>query len=270
MKLNEVYEIANTIAPKKLSDEACSVYGWYDNSGVLVDVGEEIKGILFSLDLSFSAIEECIEKDCNLILTHHPAMYGKLNHARFDGEDLVEQKLVKVLRNGISVISMHLNVDYADEGTDAYLAEGICASSEIGAKCEPIAYMQSVEGGKYGRVYDVKPCTLRRLTVGIKSTFASQRVLAYGKEDREIRRVASFCGAGADEKSVLFAKENGADVIISSDFKHHVLTYALELGLSVIALTHYASENYGFKKYYEKISQSVSVPCVFHTDEERL
>ena len=207
MKLNEIYEIANALAPKKLSDEACNVYGWYDNSGILVDVGEEIKGVLFSLDLSFSAIEESVKKGCNLILTHHPAMYGKLNHARFDGADITEQKLVKVIRNGISVISMHLNVDYADAGTDAGLAEGICVSSGAGVKCNPMAYMQTLEGGNYGRVYDVKPCTLGVLAEEIKNTFSTQRVITYGNEHREIRRVASFCGSGADEKSGLFAKE---------------------------------------------------------------
>ena len=54
---------------------------------------------------------------------------------------------------------------------------------------------------------------------------------------------------GADEEAVAFAVKNGADVIVSSDFKHHVLTLANEKGIAVIALTHYASENYGFKKY---------------------
>jgi putative NIF3 family GTP cyclohydrolase 1 type 2 len=66
---------------------------------------------------------------------------------------------------------------------------------------------------------------------------------------------------------VAFAVKNGAEVMISSDYKHHVLALALEVGLSVITLTHYASEEYGFKKYYEKIRQQVEIPCYFHADD---
>ena len=133
-----------------------------------------------------------------------------------------------------------------------------------------IAYMHNLNDGNYGRVYDINACTLGELAAGMKGIFSTARLLIYGKQDKAVRRVASFCGAGADEESVLFAKKNGADVIVSSDFKHHVITSAMEMGLSVIALTHYASENYGFKNYYEKIRQRVNVPCVFHTDEEWL
>ena len=89
----------------------------------------------------------------------------------------------------------------------------------------------------------------------------------YGEENKKVNRVASFCGSGADEGSVAFAVRNGADVMISSDYKHHVLALALEVGLSVITLTHYASEEYGFKKYYEKIRQQVGLPCYFHADD---
>ena len=82
--------------------------------------------------------------------------------------------------------------------------------------------------------------------------------------------MASFCGSGADEEAVAFAVKNGADVIVSSDFKHHVLTLANEKGIAVIALTHYASENYGFEKYYKKIRQSTNLACEYHTDNELL
>ena len=67
-----------------------------------------------------------------------------------------------------------------------------------------------------------------------------------------------------------FAVKQGAQVLISSDFKHHVLALALEKGLSVIALTHYASENYGFEKYYEKMRQRLAVSCEYHTDTNLL
>ena len=80
MKLSEIYKIADGIAPKRLSDEYCRLYGAYDNSGVLVDTGDEIKGILFSLDLSNAAIAKAKEMGANLIITHHPAIFSKIGH----------------------------------------------------------------------------------------------------------------------------------------------------------------------------------------------
>ena len=270
MKLSEIYKVADGIAPKKLSDEACAI-GYYDNSGILIDTGDEIKKVLFSLDFSFSAIEKAMEQGANLIVTHHPAIYGKLGELCFDDEHLTGAKVVKCLKNSISVISMHLNLDFAIGGTDESLMEGISRSADSKSNewSEPSVMTRLSEGG-YGRSYAVKEIDLKTLTENMKKVFSTNRILVYGDGEKKVRRIASFCGAGANEKEVLFALDSGADVIVSSDFKHHVITMARELGLAVIALTHYASEDYGFKKYYEKISQRLDVPCVYHTDEELL
>ena len=42
MKLNEIYKIADELAPKRLSDEFCVKFNAYDNSGVLVDTGKDV------------------------------------------------------------------------------------------------------------------------------------------------------------------------------------------------------------------------------------
>ena len=268
MKLSEVYKIADALAPKSISDEFCATFGAYDNSGILVDCGEEIKGIVCTLDLSFAAIDKAIKIGANLIITHHPSMYGKINHARCDADDLTEQKLVKCIRNGISVISMHLNLDCAQGGIDESLAQGIARSA--GGNLSSYTLMEKMETCGYGRVYDVQETKLDDLVKNMQEEFSSNRILYYGDAKKGILRAASFCGAGADEKAVAFAKRNGADVMISADFKHHVITMAVESGLAVIVMTHYASENYGFKKYYEKICQQVEIPCEYHTDENLL
>lgn len=282
MKLNEFYKIADEIAPKALSDEICKTLGWFDNSGILIDTGEEIRGVLFSLDLSFAAIERAAEAGANLIVTHHPAMYGKFNRISANEFDPLGEKLVRCLKNGISVISMHLNLDCAVDGTDSALASGIksvayAATSEERRKenaeaieQSPVAVMHPLSSGGYGRAYEIFQTPLGVLAKGIQKEFSTERVLVYGDGERKISKVASFCGAGGDEEAVAFALKNGADLIVSSDFKHHVLTFACERGLAVLSLTHYASEEYGFKKYYEKIRGRIQIPCGYHTDESLL
>jgi len=129
----------------------------------------------------------------------------------------------------------------------------------------PLSVMHPVEGGGYGKAYDLPKISVAKLAENIKKEFSSSRVLYYGGE-KTVKRAASCCGAGADEESILFAAKAGANVFISADFKHHLLGLAMEKGMGVIVLTHYSSENYGFEKYYKKICQRVQIPCVYHTE----
>ena len=264
MKLSEFYKIADFLAPKALSDEYCQKYSAYDNSGILIDTGAEVHRALFTLDLSFTALEKAIATGADLIVTHHPVLYSKINGIRVGDFQPLSEKLVKCIKNGISVISMHLNLDCVTGGIDESLQEGI--ELALGGEKAQASVMHPLSNGGYGRAYRVKQSTLGGLAKGIRKVFSTDRLLVYGAENQSIDKIASFCGSGADEDAVQFAYEAGAKVIVSSDFKHHILTLALEKGLSVIALTHYASENYGFEKYYEKISQRVKIPCEYHED----
>ncbi len=278
MKLSELFQIANELAPTSVSDEYCVRYGAYDNSGVLLNIGEEIRGVVFSLEFSSTALDEAIRTGANLIVTHHPAIYAKISAIDVSAFSPLGEKLTRAIKNGISVLSMHLNLDCVDGGIDASLMQGVCASSGAsgesnGAGTRPIAIMHPVDESKscgYGRVYDVQTTTLGGLVKGMENTFSTQRILFYGDEQKEIKRVASCCGSGGDEEAVRFALENGADALVSSDFKHHVLTLAKEKGIAVIALTHYAAENYGFEKYYQKIRERVNLPCVYCTETDLL
>jgi len=269
VKLSEIYKILDEVAPKALSDEYCAKCGAYDNSGILVDVGTEIHSVLFTLDLTNAVIAHAKAIGANLIVTHHPMIFGKISNVRIDDNGLLGGKLVQCIREGISVVSMHLNLDCAEGGIDESLMNGLRAAAGAKAPCEATLFHPLSQGG-YGRVYDLPSVTLGDFVEGIKKEFSTDRVTVYGNMERKLTRAASFCGAGADDGSLSFAARERADVVVSSDFKHHLLTFAVEKGMSVVVLTHYASENYGFQKYYQKISQRIDLPCAYHTDENML
>ena len=67
----KVYEIANlieNIAPLTLAEE-------WDNVGLLIgDKSCEISGVVVCLDLTNGAIDYCINNNCNMSITHHPAI----------------------------------------------------------------------------------------------------------------------------------------------------------------------------------------------------
>ncbi len=153
MKLCEIFEILQGVAPVALSDEFCKKFKMYDNSGIIIDCGEDINGVLFTLDLTVEAVERAKKSGYNLIVTHHPAIYGGIS--RFDTVNNPQATaLSRCMKYEISVISMHLNFDAAPEGIDYWLMRGLGGFEE---NCKIAA---QIDNGGYGRVYDIKPQTL--------------------------------------------------------------------------------------------------------------
>lgn len=258
MQLNELLNLLECVGPLSISEEFCKKHDFYDNSGIIVDCGHEVNGVLFSLDLSLKAVEEAKKCGFNAIVTHHPAIYSKIGSVSVN--DPHTSAVAECLKSGISVISMHLNFDAAPEGIDYHLMRGL--GGEAGKT------LVKLSGGAYGRVYDVKRRKLREYVEFIAQNFNTKRVICYGDDEKIIGKAASFCGAGCDDQSIAFAQTEGADVFVSADIKHHQITDLLSRGISVIALTHYASENYGFNKIYQKIIEGLSVPAAYFCDDE--
>lgn len=262
MKLYELQKILEEYAPLSLSDEYVKTYSVYDNSGIIFDFGGEIQKAVCALDFSLNAVDRAVKEGAQVIITHHPAIYGGIK--RVDG--VFAKKVAACAKNGISVISMHLNMDCTKEGIDEYLMRGVASSVNRKIKDKKIFEPLSEEGCGYGRGYEIEKTSFSALLSGMKKTFSSDRILSYGEEG-EISRIASFCGAGADEKAVYNALSFGADVLISSDFKHHIIAMAREEGLKIINLTHYASENYAFEIITKKILSRAEIPYVYVTDD---
>ena len=267
MKLNDVFKQLEEVAPVALSDEFCAKYKMYDNSGIIVNCGNEVNGALFSLDFSLNTVEKAKQHGYNLIVTHHPAIYGGIS--RFDLTcDPQSKAFAECFKLGISVISMHLNFDAAPHGIDYYLMRGL--GGEVVESAEKTKILAPVTNGGYGRIYAVQPRKFQDYFKAVSKEFSTARALAYGEGNKVINRVASFCGAGCDEKAIEFATANGADVFVSSDMKHHEIAALVARGINVIHLTHYSSENYGFNKIYLKIKDELNIPSAYFCDGELL
>ena len=254
MTLQEIYKKADELAPFALSKEWIEK-GAYDNSGIIVDIGGEINKVLFALDLTKASFEAAKRVGADCIVTHHPAIYAPI---RSLGQDSL---ILMCAKSGISVLSAHLNLDAAKGGIDESLMEGLGGKSVL-------AIMQTLQCGGYGRVYDVKEQSLEELKAHAEREFSTKRVLTYG--NAPVKRIASFCGGGFDEEAIAFALEHGADTLCSSDSKHHLITGALESGLNILLFTHYASEQYGFHRFFLRMREALSVPCEYFAEERFL
>ena len=141
MRSKEMYELVDSIAPFSLSRAYCEAFGAYDNSGLLVDCGREVKRALFSLDLSAAAGKRAKELEAELIVTHHPAIYAPLKNLTPDGAGA---NVLSAATEGISVISVHLNHDMAAGGLDESLMYGLGGE-------QALAPVERVAVGAYGR-----------------------------------------------------------------------------------------------------------------------
>ena len=90
----------------------------WDNVGLLVgDGAAEVRRVLVALDITEAVAAEAVSIGADLIVAHHPLMnctWHKVQHVTTD--DAQGRIITALLRNGISAICMHTNLDAAEGG----------------------------------------------------------------------------------------------------------------------------------------------------------
>lgn len=94
----------------------------YDNCGLLTGHKEqEVTGALLCLDCTEAIIEEAIQKKCNLIIAHHPIIFGGLK--KINGTNYVERTIIKAIQNNIAIYACHTNLDNVKLGVNKKIAD---------------------------------------------------------------------------------------------------------------------------------------------------
>jgi len=199
----------------------------WDNSGYLVgDTGMGIKKIMLSLDITSYAVNEAEEKDCNLIISHHPVIFEPLKNIH---NDSVVYKLIK---NDIGAICMHTNLDIAEDGTNGVIVEKLFEYLKI-KSCEPFS-----EIGKI--VTFENPVSTVELAGILKEVFGCT-VVRYCGNWKYISRIAICSGSGG---SMLHeAMEKDCHALITGDIKHDVWISADNHNFNLFDCGHFHTEN---------------------------
>lgn len=94
----------------------------YDNVGLLVgDPNQEISRALTCLDITLDVVGEAIQNDCDLIVAHHPLIFKGIDRINPTNE---QGKIIfKLIKNDISLIAAHTNLDAALDGVSFVLAQ---------------------------------------------------------------------------------------------------------------------------------------------------
>lgn len=115
MKIREIIQSIEKFAPLALQES-------YDNCGIQVGNPEgETNGVLLCLEVTEKVLEEALEKNCQLIIAHHPLIFSGLKN--ITGKNYVERILLKAIKNNITIYAAHTNMDNVKMGVNQKIGE---------------------------------------------------------------------------------------------------------------------------------------------------
>ncbi len=219
MKVMDIYEKIDWYFPFLT---ACD----FDNVGILVgDKNAEVKRAVVALDCTMDVVDFAIENGAEAIVTHHPVIFDPLKAVTADS---VVHKLIK---NGISVVSAHTNLDTGSNGVIE------CLCRKIGVKINKTLMIDGlcIRAGELARESSPDELALRcrdtLLTKGIR----------YTAGNKPIKNVAVCSGGGSSLLNDVM--KSGADAYITGELKHSDFIAAKNAGFTVVECGHFESEN---------------------------
>ena len=115
MKLSNIISVLEKIAPLSLQED-------YDNAGLITgNPNWECTGIMLTLDCTEEVISEAKEKNCNMIVAHHPILFKGLK--KINGNNYVERAIILAIKNDIALYACHTNVDNTISGVNGKIAD---------------------------------------------------------------------------------------------------------------------------------------------------
>lgn len=228
MKCNEIIEMLETLSPAMYAEE-------WDNIGLLAGRRDKEVGIIYiALDATEEVIEDAVRVGADLLLTHHPLIFKKLNSVTTD--DFIGRRIYKLIQNDISCYAMHTNFDV--------MGMADAAADELSLKDREVlnvTYEDDISKEGCGRVGQLA----ERMSVAdcaelVKKRFKVPTVRIFGEPGDIVEFAAVMPGSGGDYVSDAIAA--GADVMITGDISHHVGIDAAAQGLNIIDAGHYGIE----------------------------
>ena len=227
IKVKDIAEVIEDFAPKNLQES-------YDNAGLQVgDPEAAVTAVLLCLDVTEEVLKEARERECSMIVSHHPLIFKGLKS--LTGADITQRIVMEALRNGIAVYSAHTNLDSVWDGVSHEIAR------RLDVKDLEVLQPQALNPhAGLGVVGNIKPVPKMEFLRKIKNTFkvAALRYCAQSPA-LVVRRVAVCGGAGASLISTAIKAK--ADILVTGDVKYHDFTsYGSDIIIADIG--HYESE----------------------------
>ncbi|MDD2541017.1 MAG: Nif3-like dinuclear metal center hexameric protein, partial [Desulfuromonadaceae bacterium] len=147
-KVSDIVGIINKIAPTLLAEA-------WDNPGLQVgDPTAEVTRVMVALDPTPDVINSAIATSCQLLVTHHPFIFKPLKSiSTATPHGAIIQK---VMKGGLSILSLHTNYDIVRGGLNDLLAEKVglvsCVPLKVTTQSELVKLVVFVPVGQLEHV----------------------------------------------------------------------------------------------------------------------
>jgi dinuclear metal center YbgI/SA1388 family protein len=241
MKVEELINYLHEIAPNNYQED-------YDNSGHLVgNDQDEITSVLVSLDVTEKVLDEAIDLGANLIVSHHPIIFGGLK--RLTGQNYVQRIVQKAIKHDLNLFSIHTNLDNVlHNGVNGYIAKILNLKNVniLRPKVEFHSDSVPIGSGIIGQLDN--PVTEMEFLSHLKSKMQTKCIKYTQLLNKNIQKVA-ICG-GSGRFLLNDAIYQDADIFISSDFKYHEF-FDADNQIVIADIGHFESEQFTIKMLHE-------------------
>lgn len=242
VRVNDIIVLMEKIAPPMLAEN-------WDNVGLMVgEADREVTRVLIALDAIDKVIEEAIEKNCQMIITHHPLIFKGTKTVT--SETALGRRLLKLIQNNIAVYSAHTNLDIVNGGTNDTLAK-LLGLNNIENLCEPV--FENMALGKVGELKE--EISFEELIKLTQKALKLNGLVACGDKKRKIKKIAVGTGACSDLEYIKRAKDLGCDALITSDVGYHDAQNAMDFDICLIDASHYGTEVIIVKELKERLEK---------------
>lgn len=244
MKLQELTDFLESIADLSLQES-------YDNSGLILGNPDlEITSVMCSLDCTLEVLIEAKERNCNVIVSHHPIVFSGIK--KFDEDHYVDRAILYAIKNDIAIYAIHTNLDNVfHNGVNQKIAERLQLQDLRILLPKP--GIQQTGAGMIGRL--LYPIKTEEFLGYLKTQLNTPLIRHTRFVKKEISNVALAGGSGAF--LIKTAIHSGADVFITADIKYHEFFDANDKIL-LADVGHYESEQFTIELLYGLISQKFS------------
>ena len=244
------------------------VQGDYSNNGLQVEGSEEIKKIIFSVDISISLFNEAVKREADLIFVHHGLSWGSnLKYLTNYNANLLKP----LFKNDISLYGAHLPLDAQEKiGHNALMADMLQLRNK-----KMFAKYGSIEIGYTGKLNT--PLTIHDLAVLLDSKLSdvinsysinkpeksAQTGRIFTLDNNKMVEKVGIISGGCGLDGVIAALEEGVDCLITGEFTHQNYHLAKENGLAIIAAGHYKTETPGVIGVMDAVKNKFNIQTEF-------
>ena len=227
----DILNFIETMAPVYMAEK-------WDNVGLLCGrKGREVKKLLVALDPFDTVIDEAIALGADLIVSHHPLIFGEELKA-VNEDTQTGNCLLKLMEHGIAAINAHTNLDMAPGGVNDVLANKLAL---VNVKIINPSGVDA-SGQEWGllRMGEVPRQPLDAFLNRVKKLLGCEG-LRYVSSSETVQKVA--VGGGSCAGAIHEVAAAGCDTFVTADVKYNQFRTAFELGVNLIDAGHFHTEN---------------------------